>query len=109
MTHEERGPASRGPLCLAGSGVLSYLKHMEQNANNSLWPRYALTLVRLRDWHVLEATCWHCRHVGTVHPRWLRRRYPENVLLRDLMPRLVCSACGNRENNTWEVLQKPRD
>jgi len=82
---------------------------MEQSTNNGLGPRYALTLARLRDWHVLEATCWHCRHSGTINPAWLRQRYAAATLLRDLMPRLVCTHCGNRESNTLEIMRQLRD
>ncbi len=82
----------------------------ERYENIVLGPSYALTLGRLRDWHVMRAFCVRCPHVGYVHPLELRRSsYAEHVRLVDLEAKLRCTRCGNHEGNRWETCRLPRD
>jgi hypothetical protein len=80
----------------------------EQNKNIILGPRYAVRLRDLREWHGLELTCFKCRHVGTVAPAALQQRWGEHTRVAELEPRMKCTACGNKQFNSWRVTQLPR-
>ena len=60
-----------------------------------------MTLSQLEEWYVLGGKCAACMHQGFVD-RWeLARRFGKHAVIAALMPRLRCTACGNRGNNTW--------
>ena len=85
-----------------------YAPHVEQRTNITLGPRYAVRLEDLREWHVLEVQCFACRHIGVVYPSRLQKRWPGHTRLKDLEPKFRCTKCGNRSDNTWQVMQLPR-
>jgi len=74
-----------------------------------LGPKYQVRVGDLREWHVLQATCWKCGHIGDTYPTRLKKRWSDYERLIDLERRLRCANCGNRESNSWQVYQLPRD
>ena len=63
----------------------------------------------LRDWHVLQVTCWRCGHSGEIYPARLKKRWSDHERLIDLEARLRCVKCRNRDGNSWQVYRLPRD
>jgi hypothetical protein len=62
-------------------------------------PDDCLALDRLEQWYLLGGNCQKCRHVGW-HDRWdIGRR----VVIVTLMPRLRCTACGNKRGNSLKI------
>jgi len=60
-----------------------------------------MTLAQLEEWYALGGKCAACAHKGFVD-RWLvARRFGKSAMIAALMPRLRCTACGNRGTNTW--------
>lgn len=60
-----------------------------------------MTLAQLEEWYVLGGRCAVCRREGFVD-RWeLARRFGKHSVIASLMPRLRCTVCNNRGNNTW--------
>lgn len=60
-----------------------------------------MTLAQLEEWYVLGGKCARCAHKGLVY-RWeVARRFGRNSLIAALAPRLRCTSCGNKGNNTW--------
>lgn len=75
-----------------------------------------LCLSDLREWHVIEAACNNCGHVGRLRPKkmlsmlWRRhRRETGQIAVVDLAPRLACSECGNRGGNSLRVVRLDRN
>lgn len=60
-----------------------------------------MTLAQLEEWYVLGGKCARCAHKGFVD-RWeIARHFGRNAVIAALMPRLRCTSCGNKGNNTW--------
>ena len=80
---------------------------MEHSKN--LPPRYAIRLGDLRDWHVVTATCFQCRHQADLTAGFLGGERPPHTYVSDLHRKLRCSHCGNRADNTLTVKAAPRN
>ena len=79
---------------------------MEQSEN--LPPRYAIRLGDLREWHLVTATCFQCRHQADLTTRFLGWERPPHIYLSDLQRKLRCTHGGNRVDNTLSVKAAPR-
>jgi len=66
-------------------------------------PKYAIRLGDLRPWHVLQVTCFSCRHVATVSPAPLLQRFGEHQRLSELEDRFRCTECDHRGGNSVKV------
>lgn len=73
-------------------------------------------LADLREWHIVEARCASCRHVGRLRPKQLtafiarrRRHLAGQTRLADIQPRFACSECGNRAGNEIAVVAIERN
>jgi hypothetical protein len=54
-------------------------------------PKYALRIHDLRNWHVLQVTCWKCGHISMVYPSRLRRRWSGYERLMDIERKFRCT------------------
>ena len=66
----------------------------ERNAN--IGPRYAVRLLDLRPYHILTASCSHCRHKQTKRLWEITAGMPPHTFLSDMEQRLRCRRCGSR-------------
>ena len=80
---------------------------MEQNEN--IGPKYAIRLADLREWHIVTATCFRCRHQTELTAGFLTWERPPHTYLTDLERKLRCTRCGNRQDNTLSVRLVPRN
>jgi hypothetical protein len=72
-------------------------------------PLYDLRLGDLRQWHILEATCFRCRTVSVVGHSIVTRGRRETERLLDQQRRLRCSRCGNATDNRISVRMADRN
>jgi hypothetical protein len=79
-------------------------------------PTGGTRLADLREWHVVEARCARCRHVGRLRPKQLtafiaRRRHQPvgQTRLAEIQPRFACSECGNRAGNDLAIVAIERN
>ena len=79
---------------------------MEQSEN--LPPRYAIRLSDLRDWYIVTAACFKCRHQTDLAAGFLAWDRPPHIHLSNLQRKLRCTHCGNRLDNTLSVKAAPR-
>ena len=63
----------------------------------------------LREWHVIEAQCWKCKHVGTISHARLKRGRPIYRKLIDIAFRMRCTNCGVRGAQELTVRKLPRN
>lgn len=62
-----------------------------------------MKLADLAEWYALGGKCAACTHKGWID-RWeLARRYGKKTIIVTLMPRLRCTACGNKHGNTLQT------
>lgn len=78
-------------------------------------------LADLREWHIVEARCARCRHVGRLRPKQLTAfiaRHPSRRTVRppagqtrlaDIADRFACTECGNRTGNEVAVVAVERN
>jgi len=78
-------------------------------------------LADLREWHVVEARCGRCRHVGRLRPKQLTafiakrpdrrggRQFAGQTRLADIQARFACSECGNRAGNDLAIVAVERN
>ncbi len=78
-------------------------------------------LADLREWHIVEARCARCRHVGRLRPKQLTAfiaRHPSRRTVRpsagqtrlaDITDRFACTECGNRAGNEVAVVAVERN
>lgn len=75
----------------------------DQAAGSARFKEYEadrMTLAELAEWYVLGGKCSACSHQGWID-RWeCARRFGRRAIIVALMPRLRCTACGNRRGNT---------
>ncbi len=72
-------------------------------------PLYDFRIEDLRQWHIVEATCFHCRRTEVVRHEHLQRADDPFVRLVRIKSRLRCRACGNRDGNSLSVKMAPRN
>jgi hypothetical protein len=72
-------------------------------------PRYDFRLEDLRAWHLVEASCRHCRHRARVAHESLQRGRPSYTRLFELERVLRCLRCGARGQASLAVRLRPRD
>ena len=77
-------------------------------ALNILGPRYAIRVGDLREWHVVHVRGTGCSHAGFVPAMLLIARWPVHERLSFLATRFRCSACGLRDDHSWQVERTPR-
>ena len=81
---------------------------MRQSAN--IGPQYA---IRPRsssgDWYRITALRFQCSYTYDFTGDFLAWERPEHTRLTELQPKLRCTLCGNREDNTLTVRALPRD
>jgi len=91
-------------------------------------PKWNIRFRDLREWHVIEAKCFSCGHVGTLYAdrlkklrlaqlkrrhRWVAssedylREQIEHQHVAELEELLRCEHCGNRVNNNLRFLKLP--
>lgn len=58
-------------------------------------------LAQLEEWYALGGKCSKCAHKGWVDRKELARRFGKRAVIAALMPKLRCTTCGNKGNNTW--------
>ena len=80
---------------------------MEQTEN--IGPKYAIRLADLREWHIVTATCFRCRHQTELSAGFLAWERVPHTYLTDLERKLRCTRCGNRQGNTLSVRLVPRN
>ena len=80
---------------------------MEQNGN--IGPKYAIRLADLREWHIVTATCFRCRHQTELSAGFLAWERVPHTYLTELERKLRCTRCGNRQGNTLSVRLVPRN
>lgn len=62
-----------------------------------------MTLADLAEWYVLGGLCSKCAHKGWID-RWeVARRHGKRTIIVTLMPKLRCTACGNKRGNTLQT------
>lgn len=71
-------------------------------------PKYALRLGDLQPWHVLQVTCFRCRHAATVSPAPLPHHYGEHPRVAELEDKIRCTECGNGDGNSVKVYKVGR-
>jgi hypothetical protein len=72
-------------------------------------PRYDFRLEDLRAWHLVEASCRHCRHRAPLAHELLLQGRPSYMRLFDLERMLRCQRCGARGQASLTVQPRPRD
>jgi len=72
-------------------------------------PRYDFRLEDLRAWHLVEASCRHCRHRTLVAHELLRHGRPPYTRLFEIERALRCRRCGARGQASPAVRLRPRD
>lgn len=72
-------------------------------------PLHNFRMENLTRWHIVEATCFRCRHTEKVPHDRLWRGRTQHDRIKDLGQRLRCKQCGNRTNNALSVRIMPRD
>lgn len=82
---------------------------MDELVPEAIGPKYALRIHDLRNWHVLQVTCWKCGHLSLVYPSRLRQRWSGYERLMDIERKFRCTKCGNRHDNAWQVFRLPRN
>lgn len=80
---------------------------MEQKAN--IGPKYAIRLSDLRDWHIVTATCFRCRHQVELTTGFLTWERSPHAYLTELERKLRCTRCGNRDGNMLSAQMAPRN
>ena len=75
----------------------------------TLGPKYQVRVGDLREWHVLQVTCWQCGHSSEIYAARLKKRWSDYERLIDLEARLRCVKCRNKDGNSWQVYRLPRD
>ena len=80
---------------------------MEQTEN--IGPKYAIRLADLREWHIVTATCFRCRHQVELTAGFVSWERPPHTYLTELERKLRCTRCDNRQNNTLSVRLAPRN
>jgi hypothetical protein len=80
---------------------------MEQREN--IGPKYAIRLADLREWHIVTATCFQCRHQTELTAGFLTWERSPHAYLTELERKLRCTRCGNRKDNTLSVRLVPRN
>lgn len=75
----------------------------------TLGPKYQVRVGDLREWHVLQVTCWQCGHSSEIYTARLKKRWSDYERLIDLEARLRCVKCRNKDGNSWQVYRLPRD
>lgn len=66
------------------------------------------TIDKLPEWYVLLGWCQRCRRYGQIERRDIRRGLGATALLAHIAPRLVCTVCLERKDNTLSVRKLPR-
>jgi hypothetical protein len=74
-----------------------------------LLPSYAFRIEDLRRWHLVEATCFVCRHHAVLIHETLRRGREGHRRLIDLEPKLRCTRCNARGSNILSVKLMSRE
>ena len=84
-------------------------------------PAGGARLADLREWHIVEARCAQCRHVGRLRPKQITafiarrpgqesgRRLAGQTRLAEIAQRFACRECGNRQGNRIAVLAVERN
>jgi hypothetical protein len=72
-------------------------------------PRYDFRLEDLRAWHLVAASCRHCRHRAPVDHQFLLRGRPAYTRLFELERALPCRRCGARGQASLAIRLRPRD
>jgi hypothetical protein len=72
-------------------------------------PRYDFRLEDLHAWHLVEASCRHCRHRAQVDHELLQRGRPRYTRLFDLERALRCLRCGVRGQASLAIRLRPRE
>ncbi|MBL8703981.1 MAG: hypothetical protein JNM30_04015 [Rhodospirillales bacterium] len=90
-------------------------------ANVLAGPAGGARLADLREWHIVEARCARCRHVGRLRPKQLAafvarrpstrggRQLAGQTRLAEILERFACSECGNRAGNEIAVVAVERN
>lgn len=113
------GGATR-PTVLAGAGGPHALAG-SASPNTPAGSAGGARLADLREWHIVEARCARCRHVGRLRPKQLTafvarrpstrggRQFAGQTRLADILERFACSECGNRAGNDIAVVTIERN
>lgn len=84
-------------------------------------PAGGARLADLREWHIVEARCARCRHVGRLRPKQLTafvsrqssrkpgRQLAGQTRLVEIVQRFACTECGNRADNQVAVVAVERN
>lgn len=92
-----------------------------EDANILAGPAGGARLADLREWHIVEARCARCRHVGRLRPKQVTafiarrpgqeagRRLAGQTRLAEIAARFACRECGNRAGNAISVVAVERN
>lgn len=86
-------------------------------------PKWEIRFRDLNGWHRIEVRCFRCEHVREFAPETLKQlrlgqlqrkqardaRRLQHERVAEMEDRMRCSRCGNRVNNSAQVVKLPRD